>query len=115
MELEKRKRVADGEEANGKKAKVWEDDGVKMVAPPDEEVEEFFAILRRIQIALKYFQKRDGGRELTAAPWSPSFEREDFEGVERIPVRQEGDQNAGLDLNSDPASDDRDVSDDVNT
>ncbi|KAL8531676.1 hypothetical protein ACS0TY_008318 [Phlomoides rotata] len=105
---EKRKRAT---EASGKTAKVREDDGVKTVAPPDEEVEEFFAILRRIQIALKYFQKRDSGRELTSAPWSPSFEREDFESVERRP---EGKQGTGLDLNSDPAFDDRDVSDYVN-
>ncbi|KAI3453022.1 hypothetical protein Pfo_009685 [Paulownia fortunei] len=110
MELENRKRMGDGEAADGKRGKARLDDGndgVKgAVVPGDEEVEEFFAILRRIQVALKYFQKRNGGRELTATPWSPSFEREDFDGVKKAPEKPEENQNAGLDLNSDPASDD---------
>ncbi|KAH6834460.1 hypothetical protein C2S53_004195 [Perilla frutescens var. hirtella] len=111
MEVEKRKRVDDGK-TNGKNGKPREDDGgLKRVAPPlppDEEVEEFFAIVKRIRVALKYFQRRDGvrcddGGEPAAKPtWSPSFRREDFDGVKTDP---DVDRKTGLDLNSDPVSD----------
>ncbi|KAG8382914.1 hypothetical protein BUALT_Bualt05G0129400 [Buddleja alternifolia] len=108
MEVEKRKRQDDGE-TNGKRGKAGEeDDGVNrgVTAPEDEEVEEFFAILKRIKVAVNYFQNRNDRRELTATPWNPSFEREDFEGVvKKDPEGSEENHNAGLDLNSDPASD----------
>ncbi|EYU29970.1 hypothetical protein ABFS82_05G032200 [Erythranthe guttata] len=113
MELEKRKREDDGE-ADGKRGKARreeKDDGVKEVAvPSDEEVEEFFAILKRIHVAVEYFKKRNSGRrEPAAAAWSPSFEREDFDGVTKDEAecseRTQTDQNAGLDLNSDPFTD----------
>ncbi|KAI3467102.1 hypothetical protein Pfo_023765 [Paulownia fortunei] len=110
MEVEKRKRE-DGGKANGKRGKPREDDDcLKRVVPGDEEVEEFFAILKRIQVAVKYFQRRNAVRctedgELAAkTPWSPSFEREDFYGVKKDPECSEENQNGGLDLNSDPAS-----------
>ncbi|KAL2233417.1 protein NIM1-INTERACTING 2-like [Sesamum indicum] len=111
MDVEKRKREDDGGANIGKKAKACQDeDGVKVVvAPEDEEVEEFFAILKRIHVAVKYFRERKGGdpctdRDLTATPWSPSFEREDFEGVKNDVESSEQNRNAGLDLNSDPGS-----------
>ncbi|PIN05237.1 hypothetical protein CDL12_22223 [Handroanthus impetiginosus] len=116
MEMDKRKRTCDGEEADTKRGKPPEDggnDAAEGVVPPDQEVEEFFAILRRIQVAVKYFQKRKGGRELTATPWSPSFVREDFEGVKEAPEYPERNQKAGLDLNSDPASDEAEVTNSV--
>ncbi|KAL3644654.1 hypothetical protein CASFOL_009834 [Castilleja foliolosa] len=114
MESEKRKRVSDGEApASGKRGKAREGAAVKVEVPADDEVEEFFAILRRIQVAVKYFQDRDGGRELAAPPtWNPSFEREDFDEQLKKP---EGNRYPGLDLNSDPPISDgsRDVSDSV--
>ncbi|KAK4399939.1 hypothetical protein Sango_1100000 [Sesamum angolense] len=107
MEMEKRKRVDDGEAAAGKRGKRrWKDEDVGAV-PGDEEVEEFFAILRRMQVALKYFENRNAGAQSRATPWRPAFEREDFAGVKN---NQEGNRSAGLDLNADPASD---VSDSV--
>ncbi|GFP96598.1 hypothetical protein PHJA_001803900 [Phtheirospermum japonicum] len=116
MESEKRKRVSDGEKAgSGRRGKAREGGGgaaVKGEVPADEEVEEFFAILRRIQVAVKYFQERDGGREMAAPPqWNPSFEREDFDGLKK----PEGNRYPALDLNSDPAISDesRVVSDSV--
>lgn len=108
MEVEKRKRKDDGE-TNGKPR---EDNGaVKRAAPPpDEEVEEFFAIVKRIRVAVKYFQRRDGVRSVGGEPaakptWSPSFEREDFDGVKTGPEGSRGHEKTGLDLNSDPVSD----------
>ncbi|KAK4430204.1 hypothetical protein Salat_1321100 [Sesamum alatum] len=110
METEKRKRQDDGEAA-GKRGRPWEeDDRVKKAVPADEEVDEFYAILKRIQVAVKYFKRRNGDSstdgDLTAKPlWRPSFEREDFDGVKKDPAISEEDQNGGLDLNCDPASD----------
>ncbi|KAL9148963.1 hypothetical protein ABFS82_12G078500 [Erythranthe guttata] len=105
MEVEKRKREEDGEAANQRRGKRREDDGA---LAGDEEVDQFFAILKRVQVAVKYFRRRrDGvrcaGRELTAEPpWWLSFEREDFDGVKNDPVEN---QKWALDLNSDPAPD----------
>ncbi|KAL2485142.1 Uncharacterized protein Adt_29898 [Abeliophyllum distichum] len=113
MEMEKRKRRDDGD-ADGKKYKSMEGDGCVKQLPEDDEVDEFFAILRRIHVAVKYFEKRNrnGNRELTMPTWSPSFEREDFEEVNAIKKEEEEesmdrnrDKIAGLDLNSEPASD----------
>ncbi|KAL0408853.1 UNVERIFIED_CONTAM: hypothetical protein Sradi_1819700 [Sesamum radiatum] len=111
MDVEKRKREDDGGAHVGKKGTACQDeDGVSVVvAPEDEEVEEFFAILKRIHVAVKYFRERKGGdpctdRDSTVTPWSPSFEREDFEGVKKDVESSEENQNAGLDLNSDPGS-----------
>ncbi|KAL2484394.1 Uncharacterized protein Adt_15330 [Abeliophyllum distichum] len=111
MEMEKRKWVVDGGDADVKRGKAVEDDSVEKVVPGDDEVEEFFAILRRIQVAIKYFEKRKGeiDRELTPAAWSPSFKLEDFKelnGVkkEKQSVDENHNQNVGLDLNSDPAA-----------
>ncbi|EYU29971.1 hypothetical protein ABFS82_05G032300 [Erythranthe guttata] len=112
MELEKRKRKCDGGEAaaaegkRGKKLRKGEEhaDAVKeAVTPPeDEEVEEFFAILKRIHVAVKYFQKRNGGRDLTVTDWCPSFKTEDFDGANKVSEKIEGKGDTGLDLNSEP-------------
>ncbi|KAL7132507.1 hypothetical protein ABFS83_12G078600 [Erythranthe nasuta] len=113
MEVEKRKREEDSEAANQRRGKRRDDDGVGLnralpAAAGDEEVDQFFAILKRVQVAVKYFRRRrDGvrcaGRELTAEPpWWLSFEREDFDGVKHDPVEN---QKWVLDLNSDPAPD----------
>ncbi|GFS44357.1 hypothetical protein Acr_00g0089870 [Actinidia rufa] len=80
MEVEKRKR-SDDVEPDGKRARVGEDNGA-VTEPEDDEVEEFYAILRRIRVAVEYFEKGngDGGRreltgERTVSRWSPSFQR----------------------------------------
>lgn len=113
MGLEKRKRE-DDEGSNGRRPKPRADNGgaAKAAVPADEEVEEFFAILKRIQVAVKYFQERSNGRRcadreiFAAAPcWSPTFEREDFDGVKTEAENSERNQSVGLDLNSDPACD----------
>ncbi|CAI9756080.1 unnamed protein product [Fraxinus pennsylvanica] len=111
METDKRKWVVEGGDADGKKVKAVKDESSETVAPEDDEVEEFFAILRRIQVAVKYFKNRNGkiDLELTPAAWSPTFKREDFEELKKekqsVVENQNQNQNAGLDLNSDPAAD----------
>ena len=110
MEAEKRKR-SDDVEADGKRARVGEHHGA-VTEPKDDEVEEFFAILRRIREAVENFKKGNGDRgrreltgKRTTSRWSPSFKREDFEEVDdgvKGPGEVEG--HAGLDLNADPDS-----------
>ncbi|CAA0818603.1 Protein NIM1-INTERACTING 2 [Striga hermonthica] len=76
--------------------------------PEDEEVEEFFAILRRIHVAVKYFEGRNGGRrELTARPRLVGFD-----GVVKSPDGSGAKRKPGLDLNSEPEPD---VPDNSNT
>uniref|UniRef100_A0A2N9GER1 Protein NIM1-INTERACTING 2 n=1 Tax=Fagus sylvatica TaxID=28930 RepID=A0A2N9GER1_FAGSY len=106
MEAEKRKREDNGE-VEVKKVKAEECNGGKSVT--DTEVDEFYAILRRIHVAVKYFGKDDGAsRELTVrkkGSWNPSFVLEDF--VEDNGVKLKDDEkregceegNSGLDLN----------------
>ncbi|KAJ9140732.1 hypothetical protein P3X46_031340 [Hevea brasiliensis] len=108
MEAEKRKREDDAKSIEGEKSKEkGVVNGGEAVA--EEEVEEFFAILRRIHVAVKYFEKNDGGKR-----WKPSFEIEDFEEVngEVEGEKKEEDsldENTGFDLNSDPPSEDNAV------
>lgn len=110
VEVEKRKREEDDGKPNGKRAPA-------APLPPDEEVEEFFAIVKRIRVALKYFQRRDddgdgdGVRCMDGVPtqkptWSPSFEPEDFDGVKTDAGCSRGREKTGLDLNADPVSSD---------
>ncbi|XP_057810629.1 uncharacterized protein LOC131025052 [Salvia miltiorrhiza] len=115
MKIEKRKR-ADGEEFDGKGSKTPEHEGgdaVEVAAPGDEEVEAFFAILRRIHVAVKYFRRRNGGRQSTAEPWSPAFKPEDFVEVVKSTEKSDPHGNPGLDLNSCPAPDERAFSDSI--
>ncbi|KAF2311105.1 hypothetical protein GH714_019577 [Hevea brasiliensis] len=108
MEAEKRKREDDAKSIEGEKSKEkGVVNGGEAVA--EEEVEEFFAILRRIHVAVKYFEKNDGGKR-----WKPSFEIEDFEEVngEVEGEKKEEDsldESTGFDLNSDPPSEDNAV------
>lgn len=112
MDPVKRKRPDDGER-DGKSKRINESEVSKGLTVKDDEVDEFFAILKRIQVAVKYFEKSNGGRrELKGKGWRSSFEAEDFGG-------DNGDNNtenngskteeatkeiSGLDLNGDPGS-----------
>ncbi|KAI9078539.1 hypothetical protein K1719_039477 [Acacia pycnantha] len=63
----------------------------------EKEIEEFFAILRRLHVALQYFNKPVSSSSATAttyAAWKPTFEPQDFQDL--------SDANSGLDLNSEP-------------
>lgn len=102
---EKRKREDGGGVDVGKRAKAEDVNGGEETVT-DAEVEEFFAILRRIHVAVKYFEKGDGvaRRELTAMEkrWirKPSCEVEDF--GEENGVKDDG-KREHLDLNLDPS------------
>lgn len=97
MEMEKRKREDDGE-SNGKFPKAKREEEAAAVAGEEDdkdEVDEFFAILKRMHVAIQYFQTRNGGRELTARSlWSQEFANELEPG--------KGDKRPVLDLNSHP-------------
>jgi hypothetical protein len=100
MEAKKSKREVDGK-MNGKRGK--EEGGLKgsQQEVKEEEVEEFFAILRRIQVAVKYFEKSEGKK------WRPLLEREEFKELngDLDTEMKEGSSfsgNSGLDLNLDP-------------
>ncbi|KAG6759643.1 hypothetical protein POTOM_036127 [Populus tomentosa] len=100
MEAEKSKREVDGK-MNGKRGK--EEGGLKgsQQEVEEEEVEEFFAILRRIQVAVKYFEKTEGKK------WRPLLEREEFKELkgDLDTEMKEGNSfygNSGFDLNVDP-------------
>ncbi|KAH7840371.1 hypothetical protein Vadar_016084 [Vaccinium darrowii] len=116
MDGQKRKRRdIDGEVGGKRTTTVIQGNGVKREEPGDDEVEEFFAILRRIRVAVEYFEKgggKGGGRlrELTAmGPSSrktPPFRRREYE-EEIDGVKGLGEEvgDTGLDLNADPRSD----------
>ncbi|KAG6469715.1 hypothetical protein ZIOFF_070645 [Zingiber officinale] len=89
--------------------------GEKGPAASEEDVEEFFAILRRIRDASQSVSV--GGGTAASARWSPSFEWEDFFGgsAEKVAceggdgaravtpaVDEEAKQPQGIDLNADP-------------
>ncbi|KAL3510800.1 hypothetical protein ACH5RR_030201 [Cinchona calisaya] len=121
MEVEKRKRFDEGEldEEKVKRSRREADGGQKAAAAvkmdevdggddDDGEVEEFFAILRRIHKAVKYFEKGNGGSKMkstTATPWRPNFVREDFEVVNGVKSRESFEEYVRLDLNADPDPD----------
>ena len=63
----------------------------------DGEVEEFYAILRRIHVAVTYLKKGNGRGLLNNA-----FELEDFESVDDIEQRGRGEKRLQFDLNVEP-------------
>lgn len=121
MDTERRKRPANGCD-NGRRSRPREGD----VTPgaTEEEVEEFFAILRRMHAAGKHFKRNNGnGLEITekGVRWRPEFEWEDFAGLTAVNcngksvteggLRPEGKTESpsslrlgGLDLNADPGT-----------
>ncbi|XP_056170672.1 uncharacterized protein LOC130138950 isoform X2 [Syzygium oleosum] len=84
MESEKQKtqreRERDGADGPKKKARVVEArEDVEVEEPPSEaEVEEFFAIVRRMHVAVKYFgQKANGVGGKPPGKWRAALEAED--------------------------------------
>lgn len=105
MEVQKRKRI-DDEKIENKQGKIMKDEEENEgTIVDDDEVEEFYAILKRIRVAVKYFEKVNAvgsggsGHKFTAAkPWNPTFLPEDFDTVKG----QDVEDNVVLDLNEDP-------------
>lgn len=102
MESEKRKQRDDDGLVDGKRKKTRAEEAAGKTE--DDEVEEFFTILRRIRAAVKYFEKGKGdGDQKASRIWSPSFQRQDFHKASCDPEGVE--ENVGLDLNADPVFD----------
>ncbi|KAH7516542.1 protein NIM1-INTERACTING 2 [Ziziphus jujuba] len=103
-ESEKRKNADGNEDVSGKRQKARNDDenGDLTVAATEEEIEEFYAILRRINVAVRYFKKGHGdGKWLRAMLDGVRYEEDN--GVKGEARREEGvEENAGLDLNAFP-------------
>ncbi|KAK4376468.1 hypothetical protein RND71_002764 [Anisodus tanguticus] len=106
MDVQKRKCLDDGKIETKKQKKTEKYDGMaEETAVEENEVEEFYAILRRTRVAVKYFQKGNGnsdsgisGRKLTVEKlW-----KEYFGEVNGVKVQERTEDNAGLDLNADP-------------
>ncbi|KGN52074.1 hypothetical protein Csa_008594 [Cucumis sativus] len=101
----KRKRGDDAGVGNQKD--VGAEEGREAETATDEEVEEFFSILKRLHAATKYIEKIDGASHLLMGkrpkPMKSNEEEGDEVGIkaERIP-EQKLDRNLDLDLNLEP-------------
>ncbi|KAH7857753.1 hypothetical protein Vadar_016146 [Vaccinium darrowii] len=104
----KRKRAENGEVGGGGRRRTKEIEA-EAVPPTDEEVDEFFAILRRMYVAIKYFEKgrssNAAGRKLTGR-WATALEAEVLAGVNGVKAAEESvcgvRKNGALDLNAVP-------------
>ncbi|KAL4384326.1 hypothetical protein GQ457_15G005120 [Hibiscus cannabinus] len=103
MERGKRKSEAKDAVPGGSQKRAREEETTSVT---DEEVEEFFAILRRIHVAVDYFKKGKGGlRDLTDSRVVESLNpggNTGANGGEKKAENMEENANAGLDLNADP-------------
>ncbi|XP_008446591.2 protein NIM1-INTERACTING 2 [Cucumis melo] len=101
----KRKRGDDAGAGNQKDVVTKE--GKEAETATDEEVEEFFSILKRLHAATKYIEKIDGASHLLMGKRSKRMKSNEEERdevgirVERIP-EQKLDRNLDLDLNLEP-------------
>ena len=103
----------------GKKTKFKKERSNVGGTADDAELQEFFAILQRLQTGFDYFQNKGaggcGGKSAAPPPatgsrlWDPAFELEDFKQVDdgSQPVASGGealqkDTFVGFDLNADP-------------
>ncbi|XP_060215813.1 uncharacterized protein LOC132642790 [Lycium barbarum] len=110
MEDERGKRKSeDNNHVYSEAAKKKQKEEMKTEEVAEEEVEEFFAILRRIQIAVKYFSKDvdgasgsgSGGRKMTV-----DIDRKCSDEIvgdnEEKKEKDDDQENKGFDLNMDP-------------
>ncbi|KAK7358289.1 hypothetical protein VNO77_00216 [Canavalia gladiata] len=109
MEVDKKKRVTtreedyEEEEERAKLKKTKAEEGVAsgsgtVETPTEEEVDEFFAILRRMKVAVNYFHRKGSG----ATQWREVLERADHS-LDHADHRQppvKKNTNEGLDLNA---------------
>lgn len=96
MDAEKRKRGDSIGETSCKKTKETNGENTEITVT-EGEVEEFYAILRRIHVAVTYFKKGKGKGLLNNA-----FELEDFDRVNGGEEREGGEKRLEFDLNVEP-------------
>ncbi|XVF86010.1 hypothetical protein PTKIN_Ptkin17bG0166500 [Pterospermum kingtungense] len=111
MEGEKRKsEVNDDAVLGGSQKKAREDDGMQEITTvTEEEVEEFYAILRRMHVAMNYFQKGNGDvRSLIEMEKAESLNLgsnvEVNGGEEKKKEEENVEENVGFDLNAEPGT-----------
>ena len=102
MEGEKRKSDLNVALMEGSHKRARENDNGEETTVTEEEVEEFFAILRRIHVAVNYFKKGNGDiRNLTELGKMESL---NSEGNVNVNGGKKKEENVGLDLNADPGT-----------
>ncbi|XWS64316.1 hypothetical protein CRYUN_Cryun06bG0175800 [Craigia yunnanensis] len=102
MEGKKRKSDLNGDVLRGSYNGAREDDNGEETTVTEEEVEEFFAILRRIHVAVNYFKKGNGDiRNLTELGTMESLNSGGNFNLNENGGKKE-EENVGLDLNADP-------------
>ncbi|KAK0575005.1 hypothetical protein LWI29_032480 [Acer saccharum] len=103
---EKRKLGENDAVAATQNQKKSREDNGEDTAVNEEEIDEFFAILRRIHVAVDYFKKGNGNGNGNG-PRLTEIENINVEdnGVKDEVKRGFGDKNVGLDLNADPGTD----------
>ncbi|XP_022735345.1 protein NIM1-INTERACTING 2-like [Durio zibethinus] len=108
MEGEKRKSEVNDAVLGGSQKRSREDDSGKETTVTEEEVEEFYAILRRIHVAINYFRKGNvkgdvpNLTELERAEWLNLGSNVEVNGCKKKKKNEE--ENMGLDLNADPGT-----------
>ncbi|XP_059315952.1 uncharacterized protein LOC132066752 isoform X1 [Lycium ferocissimum] len=120
MEDEGEKRKSeDNNDVFSEAAKKKQKEEMKTEEVAEEEVEEFFAILRRIQVAVKYFSKDvdgasgSGGRKMTVdidrkcsdeivGDNEEKKEKDDDQENKGFDEKDDDQENKGFDLNMDP-------------
>ncbi|KAL7223253.1 hypothetical protein ACSBR1_024835 [Camellia fascicularis] len=121
-EKKKRKRSAEDDEVvggGGGRRRKEREEAVKAVAveaaPMEEEVEEFFAILRRMHVAVKYFENVGGdGVRKVKGRWGAALETEVKAAADGVKAAEESvvngvRENGVLDLNAVPEAESNSV------
>ncbi|KAL7223254.1 hypothetical protein ACSBR1_024836 [Camellia fascicularis] len=121
-EKKKRKRSAEDDEVGGGgvgRRRKEREEAVKAVAveaaPTEEEVEEFFAILRRMHVAVKYFENSGGdGVRKVKGRWGEALEAEVIAAADGVKAAEESvvngvRENGVLDLNAVPEAESNSV------
>lgn len=111
MEGEKRKSEANDGVLGGSPKRAREEDSGEETTVTEEEVEEFYAILRRIHMAMNYFKKGDGDmRNLIEIEKAESLNlglNVGINGGEKKKKKKEEENvegSVGFDLNADPGT-----------
>lgn len=101
-ETERGKRKAGPNDVAGGSQKKPRDGSREETAVTEEEVEEFFAILRRIHVAVNYFRTGNGGNRSLTEGRSLALQLESTDTDDTVKLDQDVKVNTGFDLNADP-------------
>lgn len=102
---EPEKRKAGTSDVAGGSQKRPRDGSREETAVTEEEVEEFFAILRRIHVAVNYFKSSNGGNRHLTEGRSVALQLESTDTDDTVKAAEDVKVNMGFDLNADPDTD----------